>query len=86
MGDHSRPKGQPRRRPGSAWRRYEQIGHEGGLAQLSGGGWYSERKCKAYKGQRGRRGPGLLGSTKLGQPPRTQCAASRGANGGLTGR
>src|SRR6218665_4155703 len=33
MGDHSRQKGQPRRKPGSAWRRYEQIG-QGGPAQL----------------------------------------------------
>jgi len=35
MGDHSIPKGQPRRRPGSAWWRCEQMGHEGGPAQPS---------------------------------------------------
>jgi len=28
MGDHSIPKGQPRRRPDSAWWRCEQTGHE----------------------------------------------------------
>jgi len=32
MGDHFRPKGQPRRRPGSAWWRCEQMEHEGGPA------------------------------------------------------
>src|SRR6218665_198443 len=29
MGDHSIPKGQPQKRPGSAWWRCEQMGHEG---------------------------------------------------------
>jgi len=43
MGDYSIPKGQPRRRPGSAWLRCEQMGREGGPAQPSGGGGYSER-------------------------------------------
>jgi len=38
MGDHSIPKGQPRRRPGSAWWRCERRGHEGGPAQPSRGG------------------------------------------------
>jgi len=42
MGDHSKSKGQPRRKPGSAWRRYEQMGHEGGSAQPSEGGGYSD--------------------------------------------
>src|SRR6218665_2015094 len=41
MGDYSIPKGQPRRRPGSVWWRCEQMGHDGGPAQPSGGGWYS---------------------------------------------
>jgi len=43
MGGHSIPKDQPRRRPGSAWRRCEQIEHEGGPAQSSRGGGYTER-------------------------------------------
>ena len=38
MGDHSTPKGQPRKRPGSAWWRCEQMGHEGGPAQPNEGG------------------------------------------------
>jgi len=43
MEDHSIPKGQPRRRPGSAWWRCEQMELEWGPAQPSGGGRYSER-------------------------------------------
>jgi len=43
VGDHSIPKGQPRRRPGSAWWRCEQMGHEGGPAQPSEGDGCSER-------------------------------------------
>ena len=43
--DHSIPKGQPKRRPGNALRRYEQMGHEGGHAQPSGGGGYSKGRA-----------------------------------------
>src|SRR6218665_1674464 len=43
MGDHSIPKSQPQRRPGSAWWRCEQMGHEEGLAQQNEGGGCSER-------------------------------------------
>ena len=42
MGELSRQKDQSRRR-GSAWRRCEQMGQGGGLAQPSGGGEYSVR-------------------------------------------
>jgi len=42
MGDHFRPKGQPRRKPGSAWRSCEQMGHEESPAQPIGSGGYSE--------------------------------------------
>jgi len=38
MEDHSIPKGQPWRKPGSAWWSCEQMGHEGGPGQPSGGG------------------------------------------------
>jgi len=60
MRDHSMPKGQPRRRPCSAWRRCQQMGREGGPAQPSGGSGYSERYGKGNKGQWGRQRPGLL--------------------------
>jgi len=43
MGDHSISKGQLRRRPGSAWWRCKQMGHEGGPAQPNEGGGCSER-------------------------------------------
>ena len=43
MGDHSIPKGQPRKRLGSAWCRCEQMGHEGGPAQPNEGGVCYER-------------------------------------------
>src|SRR6218665_2731378 len=36
MGDHSIPKGQPRRRHGSGWWRCEQMGHEGNPAKVTG--------------------------------------------------
>jgi len=43
MGDHSITKGQPRKRPGSASWRCEQMGHEGSPAQPNEGGGCSER-------------------------------------------
>jgi len=43
MGDYSRPKSQPQRRPSFARRKYAQMGHEGGPGQPSGGSGYSER-------------------------------------------
>src|SRR6218665_1816025 len=42
MEDLSIPKGQPWRRPGSAWCSCEQMGHEGGPAQPSEGDGCSE--------------------------------------------
>src|SRR6218665_1755163 len=49
MGDHSIQKGQPRKRPGSAWWRFEQMGHEGGPDQPNEGG---ERRWRVLRAVR----------------------------------